>query len=168
MLPNLAGFLQDVDVFLAQLRIGMLRVVLVDQLGKPQGASHACRTTANDDHVSRHLRAFDTFNRLSENHAHKRSAIGETRDFTQSQQSLVRSYQSQLQYLGRGCEKPISRVRMFPRQRECGPNNLLRQWGFAELFSGSLDPGQRIPHTNAAFLHQRESFPNANWREPEI
>ena len=43
----------------------MRSVVSVDQLRQPQRTSHAGRAAANDDHVSRHLRPFDAFNRFA-------------------------------------------------------------------------------------------------------
>jgi hypothetical protein len=45
----------------------MLRVVLVDQLRKPQSAGHASRSATDDDHVGWHLRAFNSFERFAKN-----------------------------------------------------------------------------------------------------
>ena len=67
MLANLARLLEHVDVLFAKLRVGIGRIVRVDQLRKPQRASHPRRPAADDDHISRHLRTFNTFNRFSEN-----------------------------------------------------------------------------------------------------
>ena len=67
VLADLAGLFEHVDIFFTELRIGMARVVLIDQLRKPQGAGHASRAAANDDHIGRHLRTFDVRQRLAEN-----------------------------------------------------------------------------------------------------
>ncbi len=59
VLADLAGLLQDVNIFFAELRVRIARVVLIDKLREPQSASHASRAAADDDHIGRHLRAFD-------------------------------------------------------------------------------------------------------------
>jgi hypothetical protein len=41
--------------------------VRVDELGEPQGARHARRPAANDDHIGRHLGAVDAFERFAKN-----------------------------------------------------------------------------------------------------
>ena len=56
MLADFAGFLQDVDIFLAQLRLGIVRVVLVNELRKPQRTCHSRRSAAYDDDIGGHLR----------------------------------------------------------------------------------------------------------------
>ena len=45
----------------------MRGIVRVYQLRKAQGACHAGRTAADDDHVGRHLRAVDAFEGFAEN-----------------------------------------------------------------------------------------------------
>ena len=67
VLADLARLLEHVDVFFAELRVGIVGVVLIDELREPQGASHASRAAADDDHVGGHLRAFDVFERFAEN-----------------------------------------------------------------------------------------------------
>ncbi len=67
MLADLASFLEDVNIFFAELRVGMRGVVLIDQLRQAQRARHAGRTAADDDDVGRHLRAFDAFDGFAEN-----------------------------------------------------------------------------------------------------
>src|SRR5438132_7169573 len=42
-------------------------VMSVDQLRKPQGTSHPSRPAADNDHIRRHLRPLNTFNRFAEN-----------------------------------------------------------------------------------------------------
>ena len=66
VLADLAGFFEDVDIFFAELRVGMRGVVRVDQLRQAQRAGHARRSAADDDHIGRHLRAFDAFDRFAE------------------------------------------------------------------------------------------------------
>src|SRR5690349_9373717 len=67
MLPNLASLLQDVDVLFAELRAGIVRVVGVNKLRKPQGARHPRRPPAHDNDISGHLWAFDAVYRFSKN-----------------------------------------------------------------------------------------------------
>ena len=66
MLADLAGLFEHVDIFFAELRIRILGVVLVDQLRKPQRTSHPRRPAADDDHIGRHLRTFNAFERFAE------------------------------------------------------------------------------------------------------
>ena len=74
MLADLARFFEDVNIFLAELRIGMRCIVLVNQLRQTQGAGHA-RGPATDDHyVRRHLRAFHAFQGFAENQ-HKKMLV---------------------------------------------------------------------------------------------
>src|SRR5579864_5506132 len=65
MLPNFAGLLEYVDVFLAELGVGMRGIMRIDQLRQTKSASHARRPAADDDNVSGHLRALDAFNWFS-------------------------------------------------------------------------------------------------------
>jgi hypothetical protein len=67
MLADLAGLLQYIDVFFAKLRIRVFRIVRVDELGEAQGASHAGRTSADNDNVSGHLWAINAGERFAEN-----------------------------------------------------------------------------------------------------
>ena len=66
VLADLAGFLEHVDVLFAELRVGMGGVVSIDQLRQAQCAGHTSGAAADDDHVGRHLRAFDAFDRFAE------------------------------------------------------------------------------------------------------
>ena len=59
MLADLAGLLEHVDILFAELRVGMARVVLIDELREAKSTRHAGRAAANDDDVGRHLGAFD-------------------------------------------------------------------------------------------------------------
>ena len=65
VLSGLARFFEDVDIFFGKLRVGMMRVVLVDQLREAQSAGHASGPAADDDHVGRHLRMLDVRERLT-------------------------------------------------------------------------------------------------------
>ena len=66
VLSGFARFFEHVDIFFAELRFGMARVVVVDQLRKPQRAGHARRAAADDDDIGRHFRMFDVGERLAE------------------------------------------------------------------------------------------------------
>ena len=66
MLADLPRLFEDVDVFFADLRVGLRRVVLINQLRQAQRAGHPCGPAADDDHIGRHLRTLDTFNRFAE------------------------------------------------------------------------------------------------------
>src|SRR5258708_432390 len=70
VLADLAGFFEDVDVFFAELRVGMLRVVRVKELRQAECARHARGPAADDDYIGRHLRTFDTFEGFTEDQAH--------------------------------------------------------------------------------------------------
>ena len=59
MLADLARLLEDVNIFFAELRVGMAGVVLIDELRQAQRAGHAGGAAADDDHVGGHLGAFD-------------------------------------------------------------------------------------------------------------
>ena len=59
MLAYLAGLLENVNVLLAELRVRIGGIVLIDQLRQPQGARHASRTATDDDDVGGHLGAFN-------------------------------------------------------------------------------------------------------------
>ena len=61
---------------LRELRVGILGVVLVDELREAQGASHAGRTAADDDDVGLHLGAVDAFEGFAENQ-HFAAALGQ-------------------------------------------------------------------------------------------
>src|SRR5205823_13860222 len=52
--------------FFAELRVGIFRVVLVDELRKAKSTGHAGGAAANDNYVSRHLGMLDVGNRLAE------------------------------------------------------------------------------------------------------
>ncbi len=67
VLADLACLLENVDVFFAELRVGILGVVRVDELRKAQGAGHAGRPAADNNNVGGHLRTFDAFDRFAEN-----------------------------------------------------------------------------------------------------
>ena len=67
VLADFAGFLEDVNIFFAELRVGMLAVVLVNELGEAQSTSHARRTAADDDGIGRHLGAIDVRKGLAKN-----------------------------------------------------------------------------------------------------
>src|SRR5579872_5131158 len=67
MLADLSRLFEHVDILFAELRARILRVMSINQLREAQGASHTGRTTADDDNIGRHLRAFDAFYRLAEN-----------------------------------------------------------------------------------------------------
>ena len=78
VLSDLAGFLEDVDIFFAELRVGMRRVVRVDELRKAQCAGHTSGTAADDDDIGGHLRTFNTFDRFAEKEHKKKSATDYT------------------------------------------------------------------------------------------
>ena len=67
MLTDFAGLLEDVNIFFAELRVGMLAVVLVNQLGEAQSTRHARRTAADDDCIGRHLGAIDVREGMAKN-----------------------------------------------------------------------------------------------------
>src|ERR1700687_130232 len=67
VLANLAGLFENINVFFAELRVWVVRVVLIDELREPQGTRHARRATAHDDNVGGHLGTFDVRERLAEN-----------------------------------------------------------------------------------------------------
>src|SRR5215469_2276917 len=67
MLADLAGFLEDVDVFFAERQVGMFGVVLVDELRQAERAGHSGRASADDDYVGFHLGAVDVFEGSAEN-----------------------------------------------------------------------------------------------------
>ena len=86
VLPNLARLLQHVNIFFAELRIRMRGVVRVDQLRQPQRAGHARRPAADDDHIGRHLRAFNAFDRFAEDQ-HKNKSAADLRGSTRIRSS---------------------------------------------------------------------------------
>jgi hypothetical protein len=61
----------------------VLRVVLVDELRKPQRAGHARGPAADDDHVGLHLRALDAFQRSTEDQQFKTFLAADERRKTQ-------------------------------------------------------------------------------------
>ncbi len=68
MLPNLARFLQHVNIFFAQLRVrDSSELCCVNKLRQTQSTGHPRRPAADDDNIGRHLRTFDTFDRFTEN-----------------------------------------------------------------------------------------------------
>ena len=66
VLANLASFFEHVDVFFAELRVWMGSIMCIDKLRQTQRARHAGRPAADNDYVSRHLGALDTFDRFAE------------------------------------------------------------------------------------------------------
>ncbi len=60
----------------------MLGVVLVDQLREPQSTRHARGAAADDNHVGRHLRAVNAFERFAEDQHKDKLGHGFTRIFT--------------------------------------------------------------------------------------
>ncbi len=66
VLSGLARFFKHVDIFFAELGFGMARVVIVDQLRKPQRAGHARGPAADDDDIGGHFRMLDVGKRLAE------------------------------------------------------------------------------------------------------
>ena len=94
MLADLASLFEDVDVFLAELRIGVGGVVLVDKLRQAQRACHARGAAADNHNVGRHLRALDTLDRFAEDEAHKNLAVRQAGYFAETQQPLISSDQS--------------------------------------------------------------------------
>ncbi len=66
VLSHLARLLKHVDIFFAELRVGMGGIVRVDQLRESQRTSHARRPAADNDHIGRHLRTLHTFDRFAE------------------------------------------------------------------------------------------------------
>src|SRR5438270_946038 len=66
MLADLTRLLQHIEVFFAELSVGIGGIVRVDQLRQPQRASHSRRPAPDDHHISRHLRTLHTFDRFSE------------------------------------------------------------------------------------------------------
>jgi hypothetical protein len=71
VLADLAGFFEDVDVFFAERRVGMLGVVLVDELRQAKRASHSRRASADDDNVGFHLWAVDVLEGLPKDEIHR-------------------------------------------------------------------------------------------------
>src|SRR5277367_6048308 len=67
MLAHFARFLQHVDIFFAQLRVRIFRIVGVDKLRQAQSTGHASRPAADDDNVGGHLRTLYTLDRFAEN-----------------------------------------------------------------------------------------------------
>ena len=67
VLSDLARLFEDVDIFLGELRVGILRVVLVDELGEAEGAGQTGGTATDDDDVGLHLGAVDAFEGFAEN-----------------------------------------------------------------------------------------------------
>ena len=65
MLADLTSFFEDVDVLLAELRVGIAGVVLVDELRETQSTGHAGGPAADDDNVGGHLGAVDAFERFA-------------------------------------------------------------------------------------------------------
>jgi hypothetical protein len=63
----------------------MARVVIVNQLRKPQRAGHARRPTADDDDIGWHLRMLDVRKRLAEDQHLEISLLGETLYDTRNQ-----------------------------------------------------------------------------------
>src|ERR1700737_3398153 len=51
VLADLAGLFEDVNILLAELRVGVFRFVLIDELREPQGAGHASGAAADNDHI---------------------------------------------------------------------------------------------------------------------
>src|ERR1700685_4516867 len=100
MLPDLARFLQHINVFFADLRVRIFRIVLIDKLRQAQCASHASRPAADDDNGGRHLGTFDGLGRFAKNDAQRLIAEiyrmnGSTRPtFTASLRSAVMNSQS--------------------------------------------------------------------------
>ena len=64
---HIAGLFQQVNIFLAELVIGMAGVVLVDELRQTQRTGHAGRASADDDHVGFHHRTFNIRERFTKN-----------------------------------------------------------------------------------------------------
>src|SRR6185437_11047409 len=69
MLPHFTRFLENVNVLFTQRPVGTPLVVLVDKLRQAQRASHAGRSTADDDDVGFHLRAIDSTDRSTKDHS---------------------------------------------------------------------------------------------------
>ena len=57
VLSNFACLLEDVNIFFAELRVRMLRVMRIDKLREAQRASHPGRPATDNNHIGRHLRA---------------------------------------------------------------------------------------------------------------
>ncbi len=68
MRANFARLLQQVNVLLAKLRVGMLGVVLVDELRQAEGAGHASGPTSDDYDVGLHDRPINIWERLTKNY----------------------------------------------------------------------------------------------------
>ncbi len=67
MRSHLARLLQDVNILFGELGVGMVGVVLIDELRQAQRAGHAGRASADDDYVGFHYRALDIRERLTKN-----------------------------------------------------------------------------------------------------
>ena len=59
VLADLASLFEDVNIFFAELRVGILALCSSIKLRESQSTGHACRAAADDDDVGRHLRPFD-------------------------------------------------------------------------------------------------------------
>src|SRR5437764_10381125 len=67
VLPDLTRLFENVNIFFAELRVGIGGVVLINQLRKTQRTSHPRGPAADDNHVGFHLWAVDVFERSAEN-----------------------------------------------------------------------------------------------------
>src|SRR5215469_4258958 len=75
VLTNFAGLLEDVNVFFAELSIGIAGVVLVDELCKMQRTGHPGGPAAHNNDIGGHLRAFDIFGRFTEDEHGRRPKV---------------------------------------------------------------------------------------------
>ena len=65
--PYVTRLFQQVNVFFAELAVGMTGIVLINELRQAQRTGHSCRATANNDNVGFHHGAFYTRERLTKN-----------------------------------------------------------------------------------------------------
>ena len=81
MLADLPRLFEDVDIFFADLRAGLRRVVLINQLRQAQRTGHTSGTTPDDDHIGGHLRPLNAFDRFAEDQ-HKKTSATDSRGST--------------------------------------------------------------------------------------
>ena len=70
VLSCLARLFEEIDIFFRELCLGMPRIVIVNQLRKPQRASHPSGAATDNHDVSGHLGMVDVGDRFAEDQRH--------------------------------------------------------------------------------------------------
>ena len=78
MRTYIARLLQQVNIFFAELVVGVTGIVLVNELRQAQGTGHAGRASADNDHIGFHDRAFNIRERFTKNNHQANSRRRET------------------------------------------------------------------------------------------